>query len=63
MARKTYWRAWGQDPQRHGRTFWTAEEAKQWAEIEAPLSCGYAFVENTRTHDLLLYSADKARWS
>ena len=58
-----FYRVWGQDPTRHGRTFKKLEEARAWAEAEAPLSCGYAFVHHTTTDQVDFYSARTQQWS
>lgn len=60
---KTVFRAWGQDPMRPGRTFADEAEARAWAEREAPKSCGWAFVENTKTKAVALYRAETGKWS
>jgi hypothetical protein len=63
VYKKGYWRAWGQDPTRPGNTFRTEADAKAWAEKEAPLSCGFAFVQSTSTLVLQLYRAETNTWS
>lgn len=53
---KHFFRAWGQDPRRPGRTFERHADAVAWAQAEAPLSHGYAFVENTKTGHVETFS-------
>ena len=63
MSIPIYWRAWGQNPTRSGRTFTTEAEAVAWAEAEAPQSDGWSFIQHSRTGELRLYRAETGRWS
>jgi hypothetical protein len=64
---KLRYHAWGQNPARPGRSFSDEQEARCWCEKEAPLSDGWAFIEDRRTGILTTYRAatptSPAKWS
>ena len=60
---RRYFKAWGQNPMRPGYTFKDEAGARAWAMAEAPLSCGWAFVQDSKTGVIQLYRADTRTWS